>query len=265
MGCGERPLEPRDPTPGVANFTIATFNVEDGKQTDAATVEAIGATHADIICLQEIGDGWEQVIKARYAADYPYMLFKPGGTGGLGVLAKDQIVSHTFTDGTAGGHPSWSLYAKTEAGWFSLLTVHLRSLYSGNKGIINDYLDWGVDHRTQVSSVVASKSAALMPVRPPELVMGDFNEGPDGDAVQYLESVGFQDVLPLFHPGQFTWRHPSLANQFNEALDHILFDDWVTPLNANVVNRGNSDHIPVVARFEVARTWPAFEPPLPGG
>jgi endonuclease/exonuclease/phosphatase (EEP) superfamily protein YafD len=66
--------------------------------------------------------------------------------------------------------------------------------------------------------------------------------------------------LPLYRPGQFTWRSRSLGAQFTEALDHILYDDSVEPLNAFAMNRGNSDHIPVVAHFEASRAWPAFDP-----
>lgn len=261
IGCGQAPLEPREPTPGRAHFTIATFNVEDGKQTDQATVEAIGATKADLICLQETGDGWIEVIKERYAAEYPYMMFEPGGTGGLAVLSKQRLVSRAVYPGEAGGHPSWSLFAETPAGWLSLLNVHLRSLYAAKKGLIGDYLSWGSDHVTQLESVWSNSSTGEEVVRTmPRLVMGDFNDGENGDAVDYLTSIGLTDVLPLFHPGQYTWRHPSLAGQFNEALDHVLFDSWVEPLDAYVLNRGNSDHIPVVAHFEASAPWPEFDP-----
>jgi endonuclease/exonuclease/phosphatase (EEP) superfamily protein YafD len=260
IGCGERPLEPREPTPGVAHFTIATFNVEDGKESDASTVNAIGATHADLICLQETGEGWVRVIKERYAAEYPYMLFEPGGTGGLAVLSKKRLISREVYPGVAGGHPTWSLYAETEAGWMSLLNVHLRSLYAAKKGLIKDYLSWGSDHVTQLESAVTRVGSAEPTISLPRMVLGDFNDGENGDAVAYLATLGLTDALPLFHPGQFTWRHPSLANQFDEALDHVLFDEWVEPLNAYVVNQGRSDHIPVVAHFEVSHTWPDFDP-----
>jgi len=261
VGCGSPPLDPRDPTPGKAHFTIATFNVEDGKENDASTVNAIGATHADLICLQETGEGWVRVIKERYAAEYPYMLFEPGGTGGLAVLSKKRLVSREVYPGEAGGHPTWSLYAETNAGWLSILNVHLRSLYAAKKGLVQDYLSWGSDHVTQLESVV-SRVGSSAPTEPlPRMVLGDFNEGDNGDAVAYLATIGLTDVLPLFRPGQFTWRHPSLAGEFNEALDHVLFDEWLEPLNAYVVNQGNSDHIPVVAHFEAKREWPAFEPP----
>lgn len=262
IGCGEAPLEPREPTAGRAHFTIATFNVEDGKETDRATVETIGATKADLICLQETGDGWVEVIKQRYASEYPYMVFEPGGTGGLAVLSKRRLVSRAVYPGEAGGHPSWSLFAETPAGWFSLLNVHLRSLYAAKKGLIGDYLSWGSDHVTQLESVWTTSSGEEMVRSLPRMVLGDFNDGENGDAVEYLSSLGLRDALPLFHPGQYTWRHPSLANQFNEALDHVLFDRWVEPLNAYVLNQGNSDHIPVVAHFEVSTPWPDVDPTM---
>jgi endonuclease/exonuclease/phosphatase family metal-dependent hydrolase len=93
----------------------------------------------------------------------------------------------------------------------------------------------------------------------PTLVVGDFNEGTDGPAVEYLEAHGFRNALPLFRPGQFTWRHGSLGNQLNETIDHVLFDASVAPLNAYVLTQGNSDHLPVVAHFEAAQEWPEVE------
>jgi endonuclease/exonuclease/phosphatase family metal-dependent hydrolase len=83
-------------------------------------------------------------------------------------------------------------------------------------------------------------------------VVGDFNEGPDGDAIHYLEDAGFRNVLPLFRPGQETWRVRSLGGQTAETLDHILFDESFLPLDARVMVEGNSDHLPVLAHFESA-------------
>ena len=263
-GCGEAPLEPRDPTPGVPHFTVATFNIEAGKHDDPATVEAIGATHADIVCLEEVTEDWETVVRARYGAEYPNMLFHPGGAAGLAVLSKQPLVEQEFLPAPNGWHPAWSVYAQTPAGWLNLLLVHLRSLYSGTGGVVSDYFNWGSDHVIEVKALLtATPSARSTAMPPPRMVLGDFNEEANGEGVRYLESLGFTDVLPLFRPGQFTWRHPSLAGQFTEALDHILYDEAVLPLNAFVVSRGNSDHIPVVAHFEASRAWPAFAPASP--
>jgi endonuclease/exonuclease/phosphatase (EEP) superfamily protein YafD len=262
-GCGEAPLEPRDPTPGVPHFHVATFNVEAGKHGDPATVEAIGATHADIVCLEEVTEDWEAVVRARYSAEYPNMLFHPGGAAGLAVLSKQTLIEQEFLEAPNDWHPAWSVFAETPAGWLNLLVVHLRSLYSGTGGVVSDYFNWGSDHVIEIKSLLSTIPAETTAMPPPRMVLGDFNEESNGDGVHYLEGLGFTDVLPLFRPGQFTWRHPSLGAQFTEALDHVLYDDAVLPLNAFVVNSGNSDHIPVVAHFEASRAWPAFMPQSP--
>lgn len=261
VGCGQPPLEPRDPTPGVPHFSVATFNIEKGDHIDEATVSAIGATQADIICLQEVTPEWEEVARARYGEQYPYMLFYAAGPGGLGVLSKQRLLEQTFYDGP--WHPTWSVLAETPAGWLNLIAVHLRSLYSGSGGVVSDYVNWGSDHLIEIKSALQSNASAPTSATLPRMVLGDFNEESNGDAVRHLESLGFTDLLPQFRPGQFTWRHPSLGDQFNEALDHILYDDAVIPLNAYVVNGGNSDHIPVVGHFEANGAWPAFDPTAP--
>lgn len=237
------------------HFLIASYNIEAGKATDAETVETVGATNADIICLQEVDEDWESVLRSRYAEEYPYMVFHPEGAGGLGVMSKRPVNPIGFYPAPNGWHPAWLVQAETPAGWLNLLTVHLRSLYSGTGGVVSDYVNWGSDHRNEIQAALADSGSPEMKEALPRMVMGDFNEGANGDAVHYLEDLGFTDVLPLFHPGQFTWRHPSIANQFTEALDHVLYDEWVQPLNAYVLNRGNSDHIPVVAHFEAAKPW----------
>ena len=97
LGCGAPPLEPRDPTPGVPHFTIATYNILGDSQGDVATRETIGETRADIICLEEVTAEWERVIRERYAADYPFMVFyAEGGAGGLGVLSKRRLIEEAF-------------------------------------------------------------------------------------------------------------------------------------------------------------------------
>lgn len=261
-GCGEPPLEPRGPTPGVAHFKIATYNVEFRSHDDPGTVEAIGASDADIVCLQEISARWETVLRERYAAEYPHMLFWPdGGTSGLGVLSRRQLVDGEVHLPQNDWHPAWTVLAETPAGWISVLNVHLRSLSAGTGGIVSDYADWGADHRFEIESFLsASEKVMVMPEQLPRIVLGDFNEGPDGDALRYLESLGFRNALPLFRPGQFTWRHPSLGSQFNQTLDHVLFDSFMEPLNAYTLNRGKSDHLPVVVHLEAAGPWPEFTP-----
>jgi len=253
-GCGERPLEPRDPTPGAVHFTVKTYNVEVGEHGHAATIEAIGAGNADVVCLQETSPYFEAALRKRYAEQYPYQLYNHNapdyGAGGLAILSHFPVYDSGWHSNPNGWHPAWHLLVETPAGLMQVMNVHLRGMLNGDGNTVSSYLASGDDHLDEISNFMQYADDEL-----PTLVMGDFNEQPDGPAVDFLEDRGFRNALPLFRPGQFTWRHAAIANQLNQTLDHILFDGAFAPLNAWVIDAGDSDHIPVVAHLEAAYDW----------
>jgi endonuclease/exonuclease/phosphatase (EEP) superfamily protein YafD len=250
--CGSAPLEPREPTPGAFHFTLQTFNVEVGKDDDPATVAAVGAADADILCLQETGAGWPDALRKAYAKRYPHQLYlrDPEGhpSSAMAVLSRFPLIDRGVIDGPGDwhAHPAWRVDVTTPRATLQILHVHLRATFSGGSNALAAYMDVGHDHRTAISHFTNSGPG------PSTLIVGDFNEESDGDAVKKLKDEGYRDALPLFKPGQATWRHPSLADQFTAAIDHILFDDSLEPLDARVLVKGNSDHLPLVAHFELA-------------
>jgi endonuclease/exonuclease/phosphatase (EEP) superfamily protein YafD len=249
--CAERPREPRDPTPGVPHFTIQTFNVKSDEVGDPSTLKAVGAGNADIVCLQETTAEWVVELEAEYADRYPYRLYAPKTTSAwLAVLSRFPVVDGGFHPGPNEWHPAWHFKVQTPAGWLQVLNVHLRSGVDGNGSAVNSYLTASSDHAYEMQ-LFDSQCEPNMPT----IVLGDFNEGPDGGAVKYLEAHGFTDVLWLYHPGQYTWRHSSIANEFTQALDHIMYDSSLEPLDAWVDVTGHSDHIPVLAHFEATHPW----------
>ena len=260
LGCGERPLEPRDPTPGVPHYVFKSYNVESHQENDTPTVEAVGAGNADIVALQEVTPEWETVLRARYAEQYPHQLYqsKPGAAG-LAVLAKFPVRDGGWHPGARSEWPpGWHVLVDTPSGTLQLLDVHLRSAHTGNGNVVSSYLKTNQDHAHQMALFYEDCGEDY-----PTLVMGDFNEETSGGGVKFLESHGFRNALPLYHPGQYTWRHKSVANQFTQTLDHILFDYRFEPLNAWVQRIGNSDHIPVLAHLEAAEPWKPLPLPQP--
>ncbi|MBK7585200.1 MAG: endonuclease/exonuclease/phosphatase family protein [Myxococcales bacterium] len=254
LGCGERPLEPRDPTPGVPHYEIQSYNVEAGDHDDPSTVAAIGKNHADIICLQESTPEFETVLRLRYGDEYPYQLYQHNqpdpGAAGLAVLSKFPVSDSGWHPGPNGWHPAWHVLVETPTGKLQILNVHLRSKLNGAGNAVSSYISSSDDHVFEIKQFIEQCSNGL-----PTLVVGDFNEGVSGSAVEYLEDRGYRNVLPLYHPGQPTWRGNSIANQFTETLDHVLFDKAFEPLNAWVSYTGGSDHLPVVAHLEAAYDW----------
>jgi len=245
--CGPAPLKPRDATPGMGDFKMQTFNVYQAAFDDPATVEAIGAADADVICLQEIQPQWETVIRKRYAEQYPNMLFHAAlGSDGLGILSRYSLQEQGFHADPIGQHPSWHVIADTPMGPVQLLNLHLRSVFRGETTKVDSYFNLSSDHLEEIQKF-SSECVPGMPT----IAAGDYNEEPTGSAVEFLQSKGYRNALPLYHPGQGTWRNPP-AWQFEQTIDHILFDHGFDPLNAWVEDRGNSDHLPVVVHLQAA-------------
>ncbi|MGZ3419642.1 MAG: endonuclease/exonuclease/phosphatase family protein [Polyangiales bacterium] len=242
--CGQRPLQPRDPDPGVPHFTVATFNVFDEHASDPATIEAIGATGADVIALQETTPESEAILRARYAEKYPHSLFKLG----IGFLSIYPMVERDYLPSLDGWHSGLHVTVTTPAGPIELLNVHLAAPEGKFLKSLKSIADMPAVHRDQMQEFVDTCA------RKPVVVLGDFNEDDGGAAVSWLEGRGFHNILPLYHPGQFTWQGKSVGGQFAQALDHIMFSSSLQPLDSWVGGNGVSDHIPVMAHLEASGT-----------
>jgi len=225
-----------------------TYNIEIDDNGAPATLAVIGEPDADIVCMQEVDWNWPDAIRGAYSERYPYQIFydDPHPSGGMAVLSRYPLTDLGVKLDDNGWHPALRIRADTPRGPIDILHVHLRPVFSGEANAVSSYLQVDGDHLDQIGEF---HPGATDPV---QLVMGDFNEESNGAAVEALERQGFEDVLPLFRPGQQTWRHPSLAGQFDAAIDHIMFGAELSPLNAFVLRKGVSDHLPVIADFE----WP---------
>jgi vancomycin resistance protein VanJ len=250
FACGEPPLRPRAPSEGAPHFTVMSYNIELGAAGESETLEAIGSVDADIVCLQEVTPSAEVVLRADYAEQYPFQLFKSkGGAGGLAALSRFPLVDLGLRAAPQGWHPSWHLEVASPAGPIQLLNVHLRSLFSGDSNPVTSFFRTDSDHLQQIELFSNECEADV-----PTIALGDFNEDVDGEAIGFLEERGFYNLLPAFHPGQPTWGVRSVGNQLGATIDHILVNDHLVPLDAWVRRLGRSDHMPVIAHLEPS-TW----------
>lgn len=247
LGCLSPPeLRPRAPTPGVPYLQIATFNVDLKRFDDEPTIEAVGRTGASVVLLQEVSAGWREALEARYADEYPFRAYEGEASSGLAVLSKHPFEDRGVVPGVEGWHPAWHVVVDSPIGAVQVLLVHLKPPYSRRDGV-SGYFGSDEAHVREARVFHDACDSAL-----PTIVLGDFNESYDGDAIAFLEGRGFKNVLPQFRPGQETWRYGrSIYNQAIDALDHILYQaSEFDPLNAYVRYDGNSDHLPVIALFE---------------
>lgn len=245
--CGEAPREPREPTPGKAHFRVTSYNIKVERATDAETVEAVGSTDADVLCLQEVNAEWQAVLQTRYASAYPYMLFAAKeNAGGMGWLSRFPLTDRGVVQPPAGIHPGWVVEVQLATFTLQLVGVHLRSLFNGEASPPANFLEVGDLHRSEIEMFFQRTNATL-----PTVVLGDFNEGMEGAAVRWLASRGYQNALHTFHPGQYTWSGPSVGQTYDLAIDHIMAGSAFELLDARTWRLGNSDHLPLTAHLEL--------------
>jgi endonuclease/exonuclease/phosphatase family metal-dependent hydrolase len=245
--CAPQPLAPRDPTPGTPHFRVATFNVHYKKATDAATLQAITSTTADVVALQEVEPALEEALRSRALEQYPHRVYKPDvGPRGLAVLSRFPLVDAGLLPAPHDYHPAHRVIVETPMGPVQMINVHLRSRFAGRADPITDFVRADAEHTLELESFLSACQDL------PTIVLGDFNSSPHGQAVKWLERLGFRNALPLFRPGQPTWRGRSVAGQLALTIDHVLFDAAFEPLDAFVADHGASDHLPVVAALESA-------------
>jgi endonuclease/exonuclease/phosphatase (EEP) superfamily protein YafD len=243
LGCSSPERPPRAPGPSASQFSLASFNLYFPAADDAETLETVGETGADVIFVQEVSPRWEAVLRQRYAQAYPYMLFAAkGGASGLGVLSRVPVDSAGWLPAVF-KHPAWLIRVHFPAANLLVLNVHLRASTRPGQGLLPGLFSMSADHAVEIRSFLDQCPSE------PSLVVGDFNEGPGGAAVEWLKTQRFVDSLQRYRPGEPTFR--ALAGLFRSALDHVLFRGCVDALDARVLRSGNSDHWPLLTRFEI--------------
>lgn len=234
--------------PGEPVLTVATYNVNFGLEGDPAGIEAIRATDADLVVLQETTPSWEQALRRELGAAYPRMVFRHhGAAGGMAVLSRVPVKEEEWIDSPSGWFPGWRLVATTKLGKVQLLAVHLHPPVSEGGSYVSGYVTTGRVREEELGAFLDGLDPEL-----PTLVLGDFNEEEDGDACQLLVARGMVSVLRDWQPDQPTWRWQTSLGHISFRLDHVFHDRALAPLEARALEAGRSDHLPVVVKLRRA-------------
>ena len=245
LACSSGRLVARSPTPGRAHLTVMTYNVNYGIPGDAPTIQAIRQGDTDLVCLQETTPAWESSLRHELAERYPHMAFVTApGAGGLGLLSAAPFENLGVQDNPRGWFPSWRVRVHAPAGDVQVLLVHLHPPVSESGSYVSGYFSTGDRRRQEILQFTRALDLAQ-----PTLVVGDFNES-GGAALRHLSGLGLRDVVDEFGLGT-TWHWPTSFGDLRMTFDHVFHSPQLTPLNAWVRQAGRSDHLPVVAVFEL--------------
>jgi endonuclease/exonuclease/phosphatase (EEP) superfamily protein YafD len=247
--CAHPSRVARAPTAAAAHVKVKTYNLNYGLAGEPETLAAIGEGDPDVVFLQETSERWEAFIRREYRARYPYMKFHHCcGAGGLGVISKHRFEEKDYLEGPEGSwFPALRVIVDSPIGALQVLTVHLHPPATESGSFVKGYFTTDAIREAEMKAFFAHLDPSL-----PTLIVGDFNE-PDGDAVRFLQDQGLRTGLPEFAPRKKTWRWKLPVGSITSRLDHIVYNDLLEPLNVEVLEAGNSDHLPVVAIFERAQ------------
>lgn len=233
--------------------TVMTWNVNWGGPGMDAAVAAIRDSRADLVCLQETTRPWEQKLRSELSSEYPHMLFKHHlfPAGGLAVLSKNPIHETAYLAPEGGWFPALIVLADTPAGLLQIAIVHLHPPM-GKPGTPGEAFSVKAVRRGEIKSLLPH----LQPARP-TLLLGDFNEDENGLAMKHLLNLGYVDALSRFDPTSPTWRvgagtRTTGTRTAQSRVDHLLASPDLECISAEVLDRGESDHLPLLVQLKQA-------------
>eukprot|EP01134_Creolimax_fragrantissima_P004182 CFRG4182T1 len=232
---------------------------------------AIEESDADLVCLQETHEGWQTYLERHFSAKYPYRLFKHhlnpdinhqfkegSSAGGAAFLSKYPI-KETFCgipDVPGSFFPGTMIALRSPVGVVYVLNVHLRPQISNtHKPSLMAVWSTGTIRKAEMKYLITKMSSHR-----PSIIVGDFNEGHNGDAVRWLKyskkcfnGTGYRDGLSEYAETAITWKWPlKMGLVLKGAYDHMFYNpSRIRCVGCHVMSQYElvSDHIPVVADF----------------
>jgi endonuclease/exonuclease/phosphatase (EEP) superfamily protein YafD len=247
LACAQSARTPAEPLVDQPALRVMSYNVNYGVAGDRPTLDAIRRGQADIVFLQETNVAWERQLRELEDV-YPHMIFHHAqGAGGYAFLSKFPFEHRSIEAHPESWFPAGYAVFETPIGKVQGLNVHLRPPFSDGGSIVAGYFTTPATRQAEIEHFTKDVAADM-----PLIVAGDFNEDASGGAVRLLEARGLASAVEAFRPGADTWRWNTSVGTISSQLDHVLHSPELQPLNADVRDQGNSDHLPVVATFVAA-------------
>jgi endonuclease/exonuclease/phosphatase family metal-dependent hydrolase len=236
---------------------IATYNIHkcvgmDRKYSPERIVEVLKEIDADVIGMQEVlchSHINKRDHQAEFIAEAMEMEFClgdnrkiNGGDYGNVILSRFPIRNHTNHDISITKYePRGCLQAEIDLDG-GLSSIHFINLHMGTSFF---------ERRQQVHKILAEHVLHQPELAGRRIIAGDFNEWINGVTTRLFRS-SFQTVDPKLHLGT-TRTFPGILPMVH--LDHVYFDDSFS-LKGAFLHRSKtslvaSDHLPIVAEFEV--------------
>lgn len=267
---------PTEPDPGEPVLSILTWNVLHGsdlehpESEEARTLQTILKTDADVVCLQEIF-GFNGKVLSHFSEAtmdslrkvYPYEL--GDGTYDLRILSKYPL-RHIYFGSVNRVNLAEYFTVKTPAREIAMANVHLPSfaLDADEKTIFTKH---NAREKEKLGHDIVRKMKYAFPLRAeaaekvltgfedlamPTIVCGDFNDVPASWTYRLFLKAGFQDA---YVASNFFPTYTFYPNMFYFHLDQVFYRGGVRPLSVERLNVRTSDHMPLLAKFQILKGY----------
>jgi len=244
----------------VDTIRVMSYNIHTGVGVDGVfdlerIARLITDYNIDIACLQEVDQGVERTdrvdtmkklseLTGMYAAFGKAIPFQ-GGEYGNGILSRYPIITeqnHPYLFEQSGEHRAL-LYVFVDYGHDTLL-------------VMNTHLDHRPDDSERINSVEEILSIASKYEDMPMFLIGDINDTPGSKVVSKLKETIY-DVWDEAGEGAGYTFH---TEDLNIRIDYIFYPArhdtetagiYFRPIHSYTIQTPASDHLPVVAEFEV--------------
>ena len=240
------------PPASAQTLRVMTYNIHVGvgmdKKLDLPRIAGvINAAHPDLVGLQEVDRGVTRTQRideiaelarlTRMHYEFAFNLSYQGGQYGVAILSRFPI--------TAIDHRLYQNTREAERRGF------IRGEVSARGHLVN-FVTTHLDYQYEDGRLFETQQllAALKDVRGPLIIVGDFNEVPNGRAYQLMR-YEFGDAWMESRPLDEGHSYPT--DKPVKRIDYIFFrsTDRVRTKRAWIVNTPASDHLPVIADLEV--------------
>ena len=240
----------------MAEFTVMTCNLGNGRARPADLLPALQGSGADLIAIQELSEGQAEAIVEHMAGDFPHRAVFAGGFAGKAVLSRFPILEseqlHLSPD-----RPD--LRAKIAVGGSepTFLVAHPLPPKLSRAGLRFDRQTW--------LQITALAEAAVS--SPPSVLLGDFNMADWWGEYAYLRAAGLKDAFAVAGSKRGhtlprrvgPWRRFNTINRLLSGLslfpvlrvDYIWYTEPIHCKAAWIGSDTGSDHLPVLARLEL--------------
>lgn len=262
------------PTEGATQFTLLTWNILHGADLEKPdydglrTIEEILKIDADIVCLQEFTqDDVKEMVSShkvtmeKLLESYPYQLGL-NASYDITILSKYPL-RHVYFGSAYKYILSEYCVVSLPKHNIALGNIHLPSFALDEKEKSIFTPRGSMEQKEALTSRIYAKLKYAIPVRAeaaekviggltqlsmPTIICGDFNDVPASWTYRLFLKAGFKDAYcatNLFPTYTF------YPHGFYFHLDQMLYCGDITPLSVDRLNIRTSDHLPLLATFEI--------------